>query len=158
MTYALRTAPCFLKSNILNSYDTVIKEALQTILNTSLSEESCWDQCNLPVKQGSLGIRLASEVALPAFLSSVCASRGITFSLLSHDIQQEQNLYFDQGCSQWKQKLGIDEFPEKPFFQSSWDKPLCEKRLNVLIENALSETEKARLLAVSSEGTSASQT
>ena len=33
LIYALRTGPCFLKSNILNSYDAVIKEALQTILN-----------------------------------------------------------------------------------------------------------------------------
>ena len=93
LTYALRTAPCFTKPNILNSYDLVIKEALQSILNTSLSEEACWAQSTLPVKQGGLGIRLASDIALPAYLSSVCASRGITFSLLSQEIQEEENLF-----------------------------------------------------------------
>ena len=104
MTYALRTAPCFLKPNILKSYDLVIKEALESILNTPLSDESCLKQCTLPVRYGGLGVRLASEIALPAYLSSVCASRGITFSLLSQDLQQEENLFFNQGCAEWKSR------------------------------------------------------
>ena len=51
LTYVLRSSPCFTRPNILNSYDLVIKGALQTILNTLLSDESCWQQCTLPVKK-----------------------------------------------------------------------------------------------------------
>ena len=155
LTYSLRTAPCFTESNILSSYDLVIKEALENILNTSLSEDSSWRQCTLPVKQGGLGVRLASEVALPAYLSSVRASQGVTFSLLQQEIQQEQNLFFDRGCDEWKAMLGVTELPTKPIFQSAWDKPLCQKRLDDLINSAPTECERARLLAVSSEGASA---
>ena len=152
LTYALRTAPCFIKPNILDSYDLFIKEALQTILNTSLAEESCWKQCTLPVKQGGLGIRLASEVALPAYLSSVRASQGTTFSILWQDIHQEKNIFYDTGCQEWKMKLGVTELLSNPIFQSSLDKPLCQKQLDDLIDNAPTETEKARLQAVSLEG------
>ena len=155
LTYSLRTAPCFVKPNILDSYDSVIKGALETILNTSLSDESCWKQCTLPVKLGGLGVRLASEVALPAYLSSVRASQGTTFSLLSQEIRQEQNVFFNRGCEEWKAKLGVTDLPINPIFQSAWDKPLCHKQLQDLIENAPTDCERARLLAVSSEGASA---
>lgn len=45
--------------------------------------------------------------------------------------------------------------PEKPSFQSAWDKPLCQRKLDTLIEEAPTDFERARLLAVSSEGASA---
>ena len=127
LTYVLHTVPCFIKSSILNSYDLVIKEALQTILNTNCSDDSCWQQCTLPIKQGGLGVRFASEVALPAYLSSVSASRGVTFSLLKEEIQQESNHFYNQGCVEWKTILGVTEIPMNPMFQSSCDKPLCQK-------------------------------
>ena len=97
LTYLLRTVPCFTKPDILHTYDLVIKEALENILNTTLKEESCWIQSTLPVKLGGLGIRLASDIALPAYLSSVKASRSSTFALLSPEIQVEQNP-FDMLC------------------------------------------------------------
>ena len=56
LTYPLCTAPCFMLPKILDSYDSVIKGALQTILNKSLSEDLFWKQCMLPVKQGGLGV------------------------------------------------------------------------------------------------------
>ena len=40
-------------------------------------------------------------------------------------------------------------------FQSSWDKPLCKKKLDWLLINTPNDTEKARILAVSCEGASA---
>ena len=155
LTYLLRTVPCFTKPDILHTYDLVIKEALEDILNTTLKEESSWIQSTLPVKFGGLGIRLASDIALPAYLSSVKASRSSTFALLSPEIQVEHNPFFEQGCEEWKLKLEATEPPINPIYQSSWDKPLCQKKLENLLSNAPTETEKARLLAISSEGASA---
>ena len=68
LQYILRCAPCS-GSQILLEYDNVIRDSLQSILNITLSE-SAWLQATLPVKRGGLGVRLASLVALPAFLAS----------------------------------------------------------------------------------------
>ena len=90
LTYTIRTSPCFLKSEILNKYDSVIKNCLQDILNISL-EEPAGDQATLLIKLGGLGIKLASEVALPAYLSSVYSSNSIVQSLIPESIKQDLN-------------------------------------------------------------------
>jgi hypothetical protein len=155
MTYFFRTGPCFMKPEILKSYDEAIKEALTDILNLNSITESIWNQCTLPVKDGGLGIRSAEELALPAFLSSVCASIGITHSLLPSELSEEANIFFDQGCDEWKQKLGVSELPHNQIFQREWDAPICKQKFQNLIANAPDEEESARLLAISSEGASA---
>jgi hypothetical protein len=65
------------------------------------------------VKDGGLGICSAEELALPAFLSSVRASIGTTRSLLPSELIEEPNSFFDLGCEEWKQKLGVSEFTTK---------------------------------------------
>ena len=50
-----------------------IKQTLQVIINVDLSE-AVWGQATLPVSSGGLGVRLATDLALPAFLSSVAGS------------------------------------------------------------------------------------
>ena len=94
----------------------VIKEALEAILNTSLQQESCWFQSTSPGNLGGLGNRLAYEIALPAYLSSVQASLGATYSLLSPEIQQETNLFFEKGCDDWILKFETTELPTYQFF------------------------------------------
>ena len=154
MVYFFRTSPCFLNSEILKMYDEVIKSALTNILNLQLIDDRTWEQCTLPVKYGGLGIRSAEEVALPAYLSSVRGSLGTTMSLLPNSITEEKNEFFEYGCGQWLLKSGKENVPENAIYQSEWDKPLCEIKLKNLIDNAESDADKARLLAVSSEGAS----
>ena len=69
LTYFMRSAPCFKTMATLRLYDQELKRCLKEVLNTDLSDLA-WDQSSLPVKQGGLGIRKASDLALPAFLSS----------------------------------------------------------------------------------------
>ena len=69
LTYFLRTAPFFKKQEILAKYDEVLRSSLETILNVTL-EGDAWVQSSLPASKGGLGIRWASDLALPAFLSS----------------------------------------------------------------------------------------
>ena len=47
-------------------------DALKAILNVDL-DDVIWKQATLPVSSGGLGVRLATDLALPAFLSSVSA-------------------------------------------------------------------------------------
>ena len=57
-------------SPILLDYDDVIRHTLEVILNVDLSDV-IWKQATLLVSSGGLGVRLAVELALPSFLSSV---------------------------------------------------------------------------------------
>ena len=154
MTYFFRTSPCFMKPEILKSYDEVIKSALTDIINLQFIDDKTWDQCTLPVKNGGLGIRSAEEVSLPAYLSSVQGSLGTTHSLLPSRFIEEKNEYYENACEEWFLKSGKEILPENPIYQSSWDRPICEKKLEGLIENADSDVDKARLKAISSEGAS----
>jgi hypothetical protein len=65
LLYAVRCAPCYNTAD-LSQYGTVIKQTLQIILNIDMTE-SVWSQAILPVS-GGLGVRLATDLVLPAFL------------------------------------------------------------------------------------------
>ena len=80
---------CFLNKGILRDYDDSIRYSLQKILNIQL-EVSAWNLCTLPINLGGLGIKLASEVALPAFLSSSYASISTVKSLVPLHIREDQ--------------------------------------------------------------------
>ena len=150
LTYFLRTAPCFLKKNILLEYDNSIRNSFKKILNIKL-EEQAWNQCTLPVNLGGLGLKLAIEIALPAFLSSVYSSSSTRKALMPVSIRKDQDHFFEQGCMEWKSILNHDSLPSNPRFQAEWDKPLYQQRQKQLLNSASSDIERARLLGVASD-------
>jgi hypothetical protein len=81
LQYVLSCAPCFY-SQVLHRYDNMIRDPLQSILNVELTE-SAWQQATLPVKNGGIGIRLATQVALAVFLSSIASSTDLILQLLA---------------------------------------------------------------------------
>jgi hypothetical protein len=84
LLYALRCAPCD-NSAVLSQYDTVIKQTLPVILNIDKTE-SVWSQATLPISSGGPGVRLASDLALPTFLSSVAGSCSLMLRLLPNHL------------------------------------------------------------------------
>ena len=80
LLYTLRCLLCY-QSAVLPQYDAVIKNTLQVVLNIELNDVT-WSQATLPVANGGLGVRLATDLALPAFLSSVAGSTALVFQLL----------------------------------------------------------------------------
>ena len=78
LTYFLRSAPTYRTMATLQEYDQVMKKCLEAIININLGQEA-WTQSSLPVKQGGLGIRKATDLALSAFLSSWVAHNVICF-------------------------------------------------------------------------------
>ena len=117
LTYFLRSSPCFLKPTILESYDTIIKNALVKILNIQLPEDA-WNQATLPVAKGGLGLRPATEEALAGYLSSVHASSGIVQSLLPITVRSQQCIHYKAALSEWKLRSGLVNPPSNPIFQS----------------------------------------
>ena len=65
-TYFLRTALCFLKPNLLNKFDCIIKEALVDILNISMPQNA-HSQATLSIANGGLGLHLATDIALVGY-------------------------------------------------------------------------------------------
>jgi len=149
LLYTLRCAPCY-SSAILSQYDGVIKQTLQLILNIELTE-SVWSQATLPVSSGGLGVRLASDLALPAFLSSVAGSSNLTLRLLPsrlHGISGLQDAHYISACLEWQARCNaVVPDTERLSIQKAWDVPLVQRKLQEVMSAANTQVGRARLFA-----------
>jgi hypothetical protein len=149
LTYTLRSAPCYSRP-LLSDYDALIRSTLQSILNVSLSDES-WDQATLPVANGGLGIRRATDIALPAFLSSVAGSQSLVSELLPpslRDVAGTSDPSFTTALSDWQTRTG--SAPVQPPYataQKVWDAPLVSVQEEKVLSAAPDSAGKARLIA-----------
>ena len=103
LQYILRCVPCY-RSQVLQRYDSSICDTLQHILNIELSDQA-WNQATLPVKSGGIGIWLATQVALPAFLSSVASSSQIILQLLPPHLHSSSGIndhLFSDAVEEWQ--------------------------------------------------------
>jgi hypothetical protein len=148
LLYILRCSPCF-NSAVITRYDDCIRDTLEIILNFELSDHS-WLQASLPVSADGLGVRTASQLVLPAFLSSVVRSVGLCQQILPsrlHSSAGLQDVHFTAACDLWKART-----PAAPPFDASsksWESPLVAAALSLLLITAPDQTAVARLTAVS---------
>lgn len=111
-----------------------------------------WIESFLPIKKRGIGIRHASYIALPCFLSLVYNVSALLNQLLPETYRQD-DLAKNQAEEHWRQKFGdLTEESLRPF-QNSWEGfGIAEKSTS--IQNSLIETaDKARFLVNSSEET-----
>ena len=152
LNYFLRSAPCFKNSEAMGLYDEELRLALKKIMNGKLDEKS-WEQCCLPTAYGGVGVRCASDISLPAFLSSAIGAReGMNNLLPQHILENDYQALVDAEIA-WKEALNNNDAmqPENPHLQASWDLTLSNFKYEQLLENAHSQQDKARLRAVASE-------
>jgi hypothetical protein len=148
LQYTLRCSPCF-NSTVITRYDQCIRDTLEVILNVELSDHS-WLQASLPVSVGGLGVRTASQIVLPAFLSSVVGSADLCQQILPRRLHSSAGLrdvHFTDACELWKTRT-----PAAPPFdarQKSWDLPLVAVHSELLLTTAPNQAAVARLIAVS---------
>ena len=155
LMYFLRCAPCFKHQGTLHKYDEKLRECLQKILNIQL-EDGTWEQCSLPVANGGLGIRRASDLAVPTFMSSSYGARNTMERLLPECIFEQEYQALNHGNEAWAECFNNNDVvqPENPTVQASWDTILCDKKYQELLSTQDCPREKARLLAVASEHSS----
>ena len=155
LTYFLRCAPTFKNTATLQLYDQEMRNSLQKILNVELKEEA-FNQSSLPVKQGGLGVRMATDIALPAFLSSGYGSESTSRTLLPDYINTTDYQELTDARDLWSQMLNNNAWQPTNFtLQALWDAPLYVKKYQDLLNSATNPTEKARLWAVGAEQASA---
>ena len=127
-----------------------MNQCLKINLNGYLKEES-WQQSSLPTKWGGLGIRMATDLCLPAFISSAHgATSGMRTFMPNYQTDQYQDL--QDAESEWATVLLNNAVqPVAKSVQALWDAPIFEKKYNDILNNQTIPAERARLRAVASE-------
>jgi hypothetical protein len=86
------------------------RNTLQSITNVDLYD-SAWNQATLPISFGGLGVRRASDLALPAFLSSVAGSSSLSLMQLLparfHSSAGINDTVFTNACVIWQEMNGV---------------------------------------------------
>ena len=147
--YMLRCAACY-KSSVSSEYDGVIRDTLKIVLNVDLTDE-IWKQATLPVSKGGLGVRLASDLALPAFLSSVNSASELTLQLLParlHASSSTNDPVYIAASLEWQLRSNA-VVPDESIIgvQKAWDAPLVNRKLEEVISAAQTQVGRARLIA-----------
>jgi len=103
----------------LEKFDALLKQAIQRITNSDLSDLQ-WIQASLPVRDGGLGVRRVSSLALPAFLASEASTQSLQDDILTDCVQSERD-FLQSYLAVWSAKFGDvpDALPTK---QPFWDR------------------------------------
>ena len=117
MLHLLRCSPSVSHPALLD-FDRLLRLAVERITNSSLTDTQ-WLQASLPIKDGGLGVRRVSSVALPAFLASLQAE-------VLADCDVPEDPYWKEYLELWS--ASGNDIPEPlPLKRSSWDRPGIEK-------------------------------
>ena len=104
----------------LSDFDSLLRTAIEQITNSSLTD-SQWLQASLPIREGGLGIRRVSSLALPAFLASAASTVSLQDAILAK-CQLSECSFFSQYFQFWSSAYGLAPNPLPPK-QSFWDRP-----------------------------------
>jgi len=105
-------------------FDRLLRLAVERITNSSLTDTQ-WLQASIPIKDGGLGVRRVSLLALPAFLASAAGTASLQAEILAYcDVPDDP--YWKEYLELWS--ASGNDIPEPlPLKQSSWDRPGMEK-------------------------------
>ena len=120
------------------------------MLNVDLTDD-IWRQATLPVSKGGLGVRLAFDLALPAFLSSVNGAAELTLQLLParlHAVSSIRDPAYIVANLEWQQRSTV-VVPDgsKIGVQKAWDTPLVSRKLEEVLSAAKTQVGRARLIS-----------
>ena len=98
---------------------------------------------------------MASDISLPAFLSSSYGSTISSQGLLPEDQRDQPYRMREEAETKWKETVGNNNedipLPEDLSTQAEWDTPLVKLKYDQLVEHCGNREDKARLLAVAAE-------
>ncbi|OWA54844.1 hypothetical protein BV898_19237 [Hypsibius exemplaris] len=140
--YMLRCSLAWFRPDKLEAFDEVLRSSVEGITNTAMTP-MVWRQATLPVSRGGLGIRKTSELAYPAYLASVHASKDF-IAIIAPKADLDEILV--APTHDWCSLTGADA-PVAPKRQKDWDTPIAEKGVRSMWE-VTSVRDTARLRAV----------
>jgi len=77
---------------LLDRFDSLLRSAVQCFTNTDLSD-SQWMQASLSVKDGDLGVRRVSLLALPGYLASAASTPSLQYAILSSSVSSASTIF-----------------------------------------------------------------
>jgi hypothetical protein len=147
LIFFLRCAPTWRQPEALSHYDDALKSCLEDILNCTLTDSS-WKQSSLPVNLGGLGIRHATESAIPCFLASFHSCLPLIEELLPEVIISSDGSR-SEATELWQMNNAENPEETTTHLQSSWEFPLFKNLQQELLSTSSDQESKARLLAAS---------
>ena len=81
LLFKLRSSLCYRLHAELTQFDKTLRQAASTVCNVNF-DDTRWQQSTLPVAHGGLGLSLAVNVSLPAYASSLSATRQLVGQIL----------------------------------------------------------------------------
>ena len=148
LLYLLKTSECG-DNPLLDQFDNILRKGLTEILNVDLNDDQ-WLQASLPVGDGGLGIRSTQMLAPSAFLASAASTLLLQQSILPDSMWAPDDQAIESTESLWI-NLANSSKPaaEVHHIQKAWDGMVAANQQSVILFKAFSETDKARLLVVS---------
>ena len=115
LMYMLRNSLTFQLPDLLTDFDDCLKSCATDICNGSFGDIG-WIQAILPITLGGIGLRRASNFALPAYLASISASQSLISEItLPDNIPHAMDSCFDVWLST------NPPLPENPNLQRQCD-------------------------------------
>ena len=100
--YTLRTAPCFLSSD-LETFDETLRTILSSIVNVRLDDVSAWLQASLLVRAGGIGIRRTVQLAPSAYLASATGCSELVHQILPPHLLDNPDPHFEAALELWRE-------------------------------------------------------
>jgi len=131
----------------LDKFDDLLHTALNRLTNCNLSDMQ-WLQASLPVKEGGLGVRRVSPLAISAFCSSAASSSSLQSAILSsHPCPSD--FFLDTYQARWSKIHGTVPTGDPSHKQSTWDRPGILKDRALVESSLVDPRQKASFLAAS---------
>ena len=148
LMHILRCSPCH-GHPALVLFDDLLRNAFSLITNSNLSDIQ-WTQASLPIRDGGLGIRRASSLALPAFLASAASSAALQSGILGrHDVFPDSSVEAARNAWVSSYKTTIPAGTSVNL-QRAWDSPVRQLDTSSVLTAASTAEDRARLLAIKS--------
>ena len=146
LQYVLRASPAYKAGEDLARFDRTLAMALSAVANVRLEGDSLV-QVGLPVRLGGLGIRMAKDIALPAFISSLHSALNLVQDIL-RNVPLGDGVELSEAVGAWEAMnvgtaLNADADRGR---QRTWDEPQSESAMASLLERS-DQTSRARILA-----------
>ena len=100
LLFKLRRLPCYSLHSELTQFDESLLHAASTVCNVKLNDAG-WLQSTLPVELGDLGLSSEVNVSLPAYASSICATRKLVGQILQDVLEFSPASEVESVAERW---------------------------------------------------------
>ena len=155
LNHMLRSAPVYLRPNILETIDRDVRETATKCVNVNLAEDA-WRQASLPLRFGGLGLRGVADLALPCYLASAHSTLRLSQRIYTPVDAPTVPEFLSSAVAAFQARYPNLDIPEGEAvrLQRSWDNIACDARFSELLAPA-NQIHRARLQAAKEAHTGA---